>query len=115
GAAQPACNQCAPQVKLLPPTSLDVDHFSRHAAVDDEVRPGDESGPRAIEQECDNFADVARFSHPAGRMLEMILAPQLPCLPVLIQPGLTQFTRTSGAGLTASAWVRATSPPFEAA
>jgi hypothetical protein len=33
---------------------------------------------------------------------------------VSIQPGLMQFTRTSGPRLIASAWVSATNPPFEA-
>ena len=34
---------------------------------------------------------------------------------VKIQPGLMQFTRTSGARLIDSAWVSATRPPFDAA
>jgi len=51
---------------LLSLVSINVDHFSRHAAVDDEVRPGDESGALAIEQERDDFGDIFWLSDPTS-------------------------------------------------
>src|SRR5271165_6054380 len=55
---------------------LFVDHLARHAAIDDEIRPRDETRPLAVDEKGDDLGDVVRFACPAGRMLQMVLAPQ---------------------------------------
>src|SRR5258707_10539816 len=63
--------------RLLLQTSFDVDHLSRHAAVDDEVCPRDESRTAAVEQPGDDFRDVLRLPDAAGGVLKVVLAAQL--------------------------------------
>ena len=90
---------------------LDVDHLSRHPAVDDEVLPGDEAG-RVGDQERDQLADVLG---PPGAADRVCAWSFLESFDFAIQPGLMRFTRTRGPRLMASAWVSATTPPLVAA
>src|SRR5439155_9819976 len=53
-----------------------VDHLSRHAAVDDEICAGNETGALAIEQELHRLGDVLRLADAADRMLGVILPAQ---------------------------------------
>src|SRR5207344_292720 len=54
-----------------------VNHLSRHPAVQDEIRAGDEPRAFAVEQECDHLGNVLRPADPADGMLQVVLAPQL--------------------------------------
>src|SRR5215475_2515888 len=47
--------------------SLNVDQFSRHATIDNKVRPRDEAGARGVEQEGDDFGDILRPAAPVTR------------------------------------------------
>src|SRR5438105_4437806 len=66
---------------------FDVDHLSRHAAVDDEIRPRDEAGALAIEQEGDDLGHVLRLPDAADGMLGVVLAAQLAVIRGLDPPG----------------------------
>jgi hypothetical protein len=52
---------------------LHVNHLAGHAAVDHEVRAGDEPGALAIEQERDDLGHVFRPADAARRMLGVVL------------------------------------------
>src|SRR4051812_1347826 len=94
-----------------------IDHFPSHAAVDDEVRAGDEARFRR-QQEARERSDVLRLADAPCRMLLVVLRRELrwmalaAALPFVRRDpaGLMQFTRTSGPRLIASAWVSATTP-----
>ena len=91
--------------------SLRIDHLARHAAVDHEVLPGDEA--RGLRKQVgDELGDVLVAPDAADRVLSVVLLRTGWCA---IQPGLTQFTRTSGPRLIASACVSPTSPALAAA
>ena len=91
---------------------LRIDHLPRHAAVDHELRAGDEPALRT-DQKRSQGRDVGDCADPAGGMERMLLGGR--CGPLVsIQPGLMQLTRISGPRLIANAWVNATSPPLEA-
>src|SRR5438067_5512480 len=53
-----------------------VNHLPGHAAVDHEIRPRDKTGALTVEEKCDNLGDILGLPNPAGRVLQMILAPQ---------------------------------------
>jgi 3-methyladenine DNA glycosylase/8-oxoguanine DNA glycosylase len=59
-----------------PRHSFHIDHLAGHAAVDDEIRAGDEAGLLAVEEPEDDRGDVLRLADAAGRVLRMILAAQ---------------------------------------
>src|SRR3954447_12524882 len=66
-----ALNPCNPCYSSL----LRVDHLPRHAAVDNELRPGDEPALRA-DQPRRQTSDVVGRPHAPGRMERMILWPR---------------------------------------
>jgi hypothetical protein len=91
------------------PGALDVDHLARHAAVDDEVLPGDEAGGVRQQIGAPARRRPGRGRRgPTGCWAWSFLRTGW----CAIQPGLTQFTRISGPRLLASACVSATRPPL---
>lgn len=87
-----------------------IDHFTGHAAVDDEALTGEKS----IDRVCEKKGD------PTGRMLCVVFRaenllggpPLLALLLTSIQPGLMPL-RILGPRLTANAWGSSIGPIYE--
>src|SRR5262249_2697596 len=96
------------------PCLLVIDHLAGHSPVDDEIGTGDKARAFDIEQKGDDLGDVLRLADAARGMLRMVLAAKRAVIGRFDPSRMTQFTRTSGPRLMASACVSATSPPFDA-
>src|ERR1700686_206040 len=53
-----------------------VNHLAGHPAIDDEIGSGYEARPLAVDEKGDDLGDVLRLAYSAGRMLQLVFAPQ---------------------------------------